>query len=148
MPIWAELENHHDNSFLYIPLIIDECIVFLLVPMISYPKILDENESWWVCGVDEMFGSSMTSATSSVLQTELDNCQELLQMEPNNKCELIKLMYRTSLIMVACACGRIPAQDARYVNEMNGEEKKYICWEWGGGVAVGLHVIITLRGVG
>ena len=34
-----------------------------------------------------MFGSSMTAATSSVLQSELDNCQELLQMEPNNKCE-------------------------------------------------------------
>ena len=35
-----------------------------------------------------MFGSSMTAATSSVLQNELDSCQELLQMEPDNKCKI------------------------------------------------------------
>ena len=56
--------------------------------VISCPNfILDESESWWVCAVEEMFGSSMTAATSTVLQTELENCQELLQMEPNNKCK-------------------------------------------------------------
>ena len=41
-----------------------------------------------------MFGSSMTAATSSVLQNELDSCQELLQMEPDNKCKLMNIMHR------------------------------------------------------
>ena len=36
-----------------------------------------------------MFSSVLTAATSSVLQAELDSCRELLQLEPENKCEAI-----------------------------------------------------------
>lgn len=49
-----------------------------------------------------MFGSSMTAATSSVLRTELDNCQELLQMEPNNKCKSINMYNVLVLWVVGC----------------------------------------------
>ena len=34
-----------------------------------------------------LFSSVLTAATSSVMQAELDSCRELLQLEPENKCE-------------------------------------------------------------
>ena len=67
-----------------------------------------ESESWWLSGVEEIFGSSMTAATSSVLQSELDNCQELLQMEPDNKCEYMYMYNHTCMHaqchVCTCAC--------------------------------------------
>ena len=47
---------------------------------------LGEGASWWLNGVEDIFGTSMTAATVSVLQSELQSCQELLEMEPDNKC--------------------------------------------------------------
>lgn len=46
----------------------------------------NELESWWLLGVEEIFGSSLTSATSTVLESELGSCKELLELEPDNKC--------------------------------------------------------------
>ena len=59
-------------------------------PVISlyYCSPAGENESWWLSGVGEIFGSSLTAATSSVLQSELGSCQELMEEEPENKCEV------------------------------------------------------------
>ena len=37
---------------------------------------------------DQMFNTSLTAATTSVLQSELTNCKELLELEPDNKCTL------------------------------------------------------------
>ena len=37
------------------------------------------------CGPE--FNSLLTAATSSVLAAELDSCKELLELEPDNKCE-------------------------------------------------------------
>lgn len=46
-----------------------------------------EKEGWWLGHAEEVFSSILTAATSSVLRSELDSCQELLQLEPENKCE-------------------------------------------------------------
>lgn len=43
----------------------------------------------WIGGRVPVFGSTPTAATTSVLRAELDSCQELLQMEPDNKCNYI-----------------------------------------------------------
>ena len=59
------------------------CHLFMEV----YSIVPDASEAWWLSGVEDIFGSSMTAATTSVLQSELDSCQELLQLEPDNKCE-------------------------------------------------------------
>ena len=50
---------------------------------------LGEGASWWLNGVEDIFGTSMTAATVSVLQSELQSCQELLEMEPDNKCVFV-----------------------------------------------------------
>ena len=55
--------------------------------MTIYLNLLGEDASWWLNGVEDIFGTSMTAATVSVLQSELQSCQELLEMEPDNKCE-------------------------------------------------------------
>ena len=44
-------------------------------------------ENWWLGPLDDIFGSSLTSAKPSLLRSELETCQELLQLEPENKCE-------------------------------------------------------------
>jgi geranylgeranyl transferase type-2 subunit alpha len=52
----------------------------------------------WLGGRGPMFGSTLTAATSSVLTAELDNCKELLQMEPDNKwCILTTLLLLQEL---------------------------------------------------
>ena len=48
----------------------------------------EEGRRCWVGGDGPVFGSTHTTATSSVLAGELNSCKELLQMEPHNKCEL------------------------------------------------------------
>ena len=47
----------------------------------------EEEGRCWVGGRGPVFGSTHTAATSSVLAAELDSCKELLEMEPDNKCE-------------------------------------------------------------
>ena len=49
-----------------------------------------------------MFGSTLTAATSSVLTAELDNCKELLQMEPDNKCESTHTHHHCLLPAALC----------------------------------------------
>lgn len=44
-------------------------------------------ENWWLGPLEDIFGSSLTSAKPSLLRSELETCQELLQLEPENKCE-------------------------------------------------------------
>lgn len=46
----------------------------------------EEGENWWMSEASTMFGASLTAATSTVLQSELTSCQELLELEPDNKC--------------------------------------------------------------
>ena len=69
--------------------------------IISNPIISGDNESWWLGGVEETFGSTMTSAKTSVLQSELDSCQELLQLEPDNKCEPRRDMQCRTIVLWA-----------------------------------------------
>ena len=49
----------------------------------------------WIGGRGPMFGSALTAARSSVLRAELDSCRELLQMEPDNKCNHLHTHTRT-----------------------------------------------------
>ena len=49
----------------------------------------DEGNRCWVGGRGPVFGPAHTATTSSMLAAELDSCKELLQMEPDNKCETI-----------------------------------------------------------
>lgn len=46
-----------------------------------------KDEMCWLGGRGPSFGTTLTAATSSVLTAELDSCKELLQLEPDNKCE-------------------------------------------------------------
>lgn len=50
-------------------------------------KVCRCEERCWVGGRGPVFDSAHTAAKSSVLAGELDSCKELLQMEPDNKCE-------------------------------------------------------------
>ncbi len=45
-----------------------------------------ERESWTLEGLEDTFGSSLTAATATVLESELGSCRDLLSMEPDNKC--------------------------------------------------------------
>lgn len=47
----------------------------------------EEEESWYLADMASIFGSALTEATSTVLQSELSSCQELMELEPDNKCE-------------------------------------------------------------
>ena len=53
----------------------------------SLLSLPDNCESWWLGSAEVVFTSTLTAATSSVLQSELESCQELLQLESENKCE-------------------------------------------------------------
>ena len=45
-----------------------------------------EREAWWLLEVDQTFDCPLTAATTTVLQSELTSCKELLGLEPDNKC--------------------------------------------------------------
>ena len=63
----------------------------------SWPPLTGQREGWRLGEADRLFGSTLTAATSSVLEAELENCQELLQLEPNNKCTVAQsVVFRTS----------------------------------------------------
>ena len=52
--------------------------------MCAFPD--GEAESWWLSEVGQTF-VPLTAATSSVLESELSSCKELLEVEPENKCK-------------------------------------------------------------
>ena len=57
----------------------------------------------WVGGCGPVFGSAHTAATWSVLAAELESCQELLLMEPDNKCTHVHTHTHTPH-SVSCVC--------------------------------------------
>ena len=62
----------------------------------------------WVGGCGPVFGSAHTAATWSVLAAELESCQELLLMEPDNKCTHAHThltLYRVCVCV--CVCCRV-----------------------------------------
>lgn len=59
-----------------------------IIPVRVFTPFTDDMEGWWVNSPEEIFGSSLTATATPILQSELDNCLELLQLEPDNKCEL------------------------------------------------------------
>ena len=64
-----------------------EFVSHCLLSLPHVPHTEGEEESWWMSGPEEMFGSALTAATSAVLRSELSSCKDLLDMEPDNKCE-------------------------------------------------------------
>lgn len=68
----------HQGKSEYLP-------VLFLYPFVAAGS--EEDAVCWVGGCGPAFASSLTDATTSVLTAELDSCKELLQMEPDNKCE-------------------------------------------------------------
>ena len=59
----------------------------------------DEGRVLWLGGCGPVFDSAPTAATSSVLEAELGSCQELLEMEPGNKCIAFQYPYIHPLYM-------------------------------------------------
>ena len=45
-----------------------------------------EHILWLTTDLDQLFSTYLTTATSEVLESELVMCRELLQLEPDNKC--------------------------------------------------------------
>lgn len=42
---------------------------------------------WFIGNLSEMFKETITNVSLEVLQSELTVCEELLELEPDNKCE-------------------------------------------------------------
>ena len=49
--------------------------------------ILGLNCYYWIGDINEMFKESVAMVPQETLSTELTMCRELLELEPNNKCE-------------------------------------------------------------
>ena len=68
----------------------------LLLYIVVCPSLSSgQDEGWWLGSLGDTFGCPLTAATPSLLRSELEACQELLQLEPKNKCELC--LHRVSI---------------------------------------------------
>ena len=55
---------------------------------------------WFIGDLSKMFIETITNVSLNVLQSELKTCQELLQLEPDNKCKILLLFT----VVVYCCC--------------------------------------------
>lgn len=64
----------------------------------------EKEESWYLADMVDMFDSNLTEATSTVLLSELGSCQELMELEPDNKCECKEKSHELVIVGVYCSC--------------------------------------------
>ena len=62
-------------------------MIDIMFPLVSSPSLGDNEKAWFIGNLSEIFKETITGVSAQVLQSELKVCKELLDLEPDNKCE-------------------------------------------------------------